>query len=224
MATLTIDSKDLFTRFPLWEVNVDDIPFDREFFENDKLWKDNSLSKQKYTVYSSERKEYIEGVSQELDDWLTKFKQENDILQLIIDNFELYENNIVYFFREYPIEDKGLRPKEFIKKHCSVLYRVMKDEAGYSMEKHFDNRAVFGNIFFNLTDNGNTSTEFYNTFTTGYKEVLNKDTNLMYKGPNKKGQGIWFMNNSHLLHSINNSGDQNRFVINILIYFQPLTC
>lgn len=222
MATLTIDSKDLYSKFPVWGVNVDNIPFDREFFENPDIWKNNSLSNQNYTVYPSERKEYIDGSDKNFDNWFLEFKNNNNILELIIENIE-QESNIVHFYREYPIEDKGIRPGEFIKKHCNILYRVMKDEAGYTMNKHFDNRAVFGNIFFNLTDNGNTATEFFNTFSTGYNEVLDPNSNLMYKGPIKKGEGIWFMNNPHLLHSIDNRGELNRFVINILIYFPQLT-
>lgn len=223
MSTLTINPADLYGKFPLWEIKVNNIPFDREFFENNKLWKDNLLTGQNYTYYPSERKEYIEGSSQELDTWLSNFKKENDILEKVINNFENYDSNIEHFFREFPIEDKGLKPSYYIRKHCHVLYRVMKDEGGYKMEKHFDNRAVFGNMFFNLVDNGDTGTEFFNTFSTGYKDVIDSDTNLMYKGPTKKGEGIWFMNNSHLLHSIKNRGNINRYVVNILVYFSELT-
>ena len=172
--------------------------------------------------YKPQRKDYKPGSSTIIDEWFNNFKNNNNILDLIIDNFEKSGNDR-FFYREYPVEDKGITFRDFITKRCEVHFRIMRDEPGFKMNRHFDNRAVFGNIFFNLVENENVSTQFFNTFTTGYKQVLNRETNVMYLAPNTKGEGVWFMNTPLMLHTVDNNTDQNRYVVNAVVLFPYLT-
>lgn len=220
---LTLDSNALYDVFPAWELSVNDVNFKRDILDQPHLWKDNALVGQKNISYKSERKEYIEGTYPELDTWFKTFKEDNNILDIITDHFTNDEKNSGYFHREFPIEDKGISIKEFLSKRCSYFYRIMKDEPGFKMNIHFDNRAVLGNIFFNLVDNDNCSTEFFNTFTTFYKQVLDEETNLLYTAPTQQGKGVFFLNNAHMYHTIKNTTDQNRFVVNVVVFFPQLT-
>jgi hypothetical protein len=219
---LVLNSNALYNVFPAWELSVNDVNFDREILDQTHLWKDNSLVNQKNISYKSERKEYIPNTYIELDNWFKDFKENNNILDIISDHFEKDETTSGFFHREFPIEDKGISIREFLGRRCSYFYRIMKDEPGFKMNIHFDNRAVLGNIFFNLVDNP-TSTEFFNTFTTFYKEVLDKETNLMYVAPKEKGKGVFFLNNPHMYHTIQNTSDTNRYVVNVVVFIPQLT-
>ena len=222
MSKFKIAQEESFNQFPLWEVKVDNIPFDRELLENPELWTDNSWVDGKVMNYKPQRKDYKPGSSSIIDEWFNNFKTNNNILDLIIDNFEKSGNDR-FFYREYPVEDKGITFRDFITKRCEVHFRIMRDEPGFKMNRHFDNRAVFGNIFFNLVENENVSTQFFNTFATGYKQVLNRETNVMYLAPNTKGEGVWFMNTPLMLHTVDNNTDQNRYVVNAVVLFPYLT-
>lgn len=220
---ILLETPPLFNAFPVWELEVNDSTFSREALEQPHLWEDNSLVNQRTIGYSSERKEYIPGTYPELDEWFDEFKKNNDILDIVATHFENDETNANYFFRQYPIEDKGIDIREFIYRRCSFFFRIIKDEPGFSMRAHFDNNAVVGNIFFNLVDNDNVSTEFFNTFTTFHKEVLDEETNLMYVAPTEAGRGVFFLNSSHLYHNITNRTNKSRFVINAVVFVPQLT-
>lgn len=209
-------------RFPIWELTTPDIPFDRDYFEKNDIWKNNKLVDGEYVAFGDERKDYIPDSLPEFESWFNKFKKESDILNSIGSLLDLKENN-EFFYTQYPIQDKGHLPSEFIKKRCSIAFNIMKDEPGYKMHNHFDNRAVFGNIFLNLTDNIDVSTTFVNTFTNYNQSVIDKDTNIHYKAPDKKNEGMFFMNTSDTYHGIHNSTDKIRYILNVLIYFSELT-
>lgn len=220
---ITLEDEELFHVFPAWELEVNDVNFSREVLDQPHLWKDNSLVGQKNISYKPERKEYIAGTYPELDTWFEEFKKNNDILDIIATHFEKDERIASYFFREYPIEDKGISIREFVNRRFSYFYRIMRDEPGFKMRIHFDNKAVVGNIFFNLVDNDDVSTEFFNTFTTFHKEVIDEETNLMYVAPTDTGRGVFFLNSSHLYHTIQNRTDKNRYVINVVVFVPQLT-
>lgn len=209
-------------QFPIWELSIPDTPFDREFFENSKLWELNKLVDGEYIQYGQERKEYIQNAVPEFDNWLTKFKEQNNIIKLLGDLFDSKEN-CEFFYKQFPLEDKKIIPSDFIKRRCDVLYRIINDEPGYKMHNHFDNRAVLGNIFINLTDNSGVSTSFVNTFTNGNHSVIDTETNTHYRGPVNKNEGIFFMNTPDTYHGIHNDSERTRYIMNILIYFPELT-
>lgn len=219
---ITINTTVAAPKFPIWELRVPDIPFERDFFESNDLWENNKLVNGEYVSYGEERKEYKENLIPEFQNWYNTFKNENNILELLGDLFNEKENN-EFFFKQYPIEDKGIVPSDFITRRCGVLYRIINDEPGYKMHNHFDNRAVFGNIFLNLTENKGVSTTFVNTFTNGNHSILDSETKIHYRAPDAKNEGIFFMNTSDTYHGIHNNTNRTRFIMNILIYFPELT-
>jgi len=222
MSKLTINPKCIDYWFPIWEVESSDTPYSREFFELEGLWIDNSLVDGKHTFYGKERKEFNTSFSQDFNEWLDNFKRENNILEFIGNTLELPENEH-HFYRLFPIENSGVRPLDFIKNKCSTHYRIMRDDPGYKMANHFDNRAVLGNFFINLTDNSGVSTHFINTFTTGNQNVIDPATNIHYIGPTDKNKGIFFLNTSDTYHGISNPTENSRFIMNILVFFPELT-
>lgn len=219
---ITIKNTVASPKFPIWELSIPDTPFDREFFESNDLWEINKLVDGEYIQYSQERKEYIQNSIPEFENWFTEFKNQNDIITLLGKLFDDKEN-CGFFYKQFPLEDKKIIPSDFLKRRCDVLYRIINDEPGYKMENHFDNRAVLGNIFINLTDNRGVSTTFVNTFTNGNHSVLDNKTNIHYKGPEDKNRGIFFMNTPDTYHGIHNNTERTRYIMNILIYFPELT-
>ena len=219
---LVFNTEVVSTNFPIWEGEIKDIPFDRDFFENTLKWKDNELVHNKHTFFGQERKEYEDSIeSQNFINWLEEFKEKNNILELISNLLDL-ETNQAYFYREYPVSGKVEKIYDFLKNKCNIRYRVLKDEPGYKMANHFDNRSVFGNLFINLTTNNNVSTHFVNTFTNTNKTVLDTETKIHYKAPIKKNQGIFFLNTSDTLHGIENNSNEQRFIFNAVVYFESL--
>lgn len=218
---MKINRQEASPKFPIWELSVPNVPFDRDFFDSN-IWTSNKLVDGEYISYGEERKEYKEGTVPEFEDWINKFKQDNDILGHISELLELEENK-GHFYKLFPLEDKGITPTDFIRRRCDVLYRLINDEPGYKMHNHFDNRSVLGNIFINLTDNKGVATTFVNTFTNGNHSVLDNQTNIHYKGPEEKNKGIFFLNSSDTYHGIHNNSEKTRYIMNILIYFPDLT-
>ena len=80
--------------------------------------------------------------------------------------------------------------KDFQINHDSIPF-VINDKPGYEMAYHEDNRAVVGVIIINLKDNSD-STEF---------------ADLDWKGPTKKGTGLFMLNNGDL-HKIGVTKDR----------------
>ena len=222
MSSLTINPAVEIDHIPIWKTQLTDFNYDRKFLEQDKLWKTNALSKESYTLYNKERLDFIPESSNEISNWLEKFKKNNDIFNLLGSLLDS-ELNKKYVYSEYPLEFKDTTIETFLRRNCQLIYRVINDAPKYSMYKHYDNRSVFGNFFINLCDNPDVATEFYNTGTTLNTDVLDDNSGIFYKGPTTCCDGLFFMNSYHTWHGVNNRSDKNRFILNIVVYFNELT-
>ena len=80
-------------RFPIWELTTPDIPFDRDYFEKNDIWKNNKLVDGEYVSFGDERKDYIPDSLPEFESWFNNFKKESDILNSIGSLLDLKENN-----------------------------------------------------------------------------------------------------------------------------------
>jgi len=222
MSTLQIHPEVDISNIPIWKTSLTDFSYDRNFLSQDKLWKTNELSNESYTVYNKERLDYIPESSNEFTQWLEEFKGSNDIFTLL-GNLLDSDKNKKYVYSEYPLEFKNTTIEKFLRKNCQLIYRVINDGPKYSMYKHYDNRSVFGNFFINLANNPDVATEFYNTGTTLNTDTLDKDSGIFYKGPTTRCDGLFFMNSYHTWHGVNNRSNTNRYILNIVVYFNELT-
>ena len=220
--SLIIDTAALHRRIPIWNLKVIGLPFDREHLENENLWGNNSIAEGTYISYKTTRKDYIPGTSTLVDNWIAEFEKTNDIIQIVSELLQK-EENINHMLTLFPLEGKGeVDIEKFLRKNCSVFTKIMKDEPGFSMNKHFDNRSVFGNIFFNLTDNDNVSTTFYRGINTPDQDLTFDSDDSFYKCSTKKAEGTLFLNTDTTFHTIEHNSDINRYVVNTVLYFTNL--
>ena len=122
------------------------------------------------------------------------------------------------FSKLYPSYKKDIYNNSaynFLKQNIGVIYFGVKDSPGYKMEPHHDNRGIFGNIIINLKDNID-STVFYN-----YQRIGNLE-NSSYIGSNEADKGVFFLNSENTLHSVTNSSQTDRYVLNIALVINSL--
>jgi len=222
MSSITVNPSVEVEHIPIWKAKLSNFEYDRDFLEQDKLWKTNALSNESYTLYNKERLDFIPESSEEVSNWLEEFKKNNDIFSLLGSLFD-NDQNRGFVLSEYPLEFKNTTIEAFLRRNCQLIYRVINDAPKYSMYKHYDNRSVFGNFFINLCDNPDVATEFYNTGTTLNTDTLDETSGIFYKGPTTCCDGLFFMNSYHTWHGVNNRSDENRFILNIVVYFNELT-
>jgi hypothetical protein len=82
---------------------------------------------------------------------------------------------------------------KFVNKYFNHGVSFIKDNAGFHMGVHTDNRLVVGNAIINLTDNAN-ATKFYYS--------VQEPHNVVYEAPKERGKGVFFLNNEETAHSI----------------------
>ena len=222
MSIIKLNNSNVDGNADIWEGELTDLPFTRDFLDADVQWGANSRSELKHSRYKQERKEFKDEYSDVVSNWLNSVKKNNNILDIISDLLDREENR-KHFYKLYPIEGVPTTIKEYLHKNCDVLYRVIRDQPGFNMNKHFDNRAVLGNMFFNLVDNDKISTQFFRTFNDGSIRELNVDTYHYYNAPTYSGGGIFFLNSYNTFHTIEHTSDKNRYVLNIVVYFKDLT-
>lgn len=93
---------------------------------------------------------------------------------------------------------------DYIKKY-NILdnsHSIIKDTVDTDMGPHWDNFLVFGVFIYNLKDNPNARTTYYDY----------KTEELIYEGPTKKGTGIFHINSAACLHSGHNKGNEERII------------
>lgn len=222
MSYLSVEPKVELDHIPIWKSKLSGFPFKREFLENTNLWTTNALSNESYTLYNKERLDYVPENSPELTQWLESFKRDNDIFAILGQLLDT-DNNKGFVLSEYPLEFKNTSIEKFLRRNCQLIFRLINDGPKYSMYKHYDNRSVFGNFFINLCDNPDVATEFYNTGTTLNTDTLDEESGIFYKGPTTCCNGLFFMNSYHTWHGVNNRSDSNRYILNIVVYFNELT-
>lgn len=109
-------------------------------------------------------------------------------------------------------------------------YSILRDEPGFYMAPHIDNREVGSVISLNLRDNP-VGTKFYNL---SELEVLHyqknpdwkkfKEDRFLFEGPKERGTGVLWWNHNTTMHGIENDSSQDRYTIYsitpIFDYFQ----
>lgn len=205
---LKINPKPIISHLPLWSVEMTDLP-EGDFFKSDSLWENNDFKSESGGLYQ-EPTRLTYKKSQNADDeikmsnLLERFNTQNVVD--IVSN--LFDENEELFYKEYPyIKTKYKSNKEFIEQFIITNAFAVKDKPTFSLVPHVDNRFMFGNIIFNLTNN-KTSTKFHE---------LNND--VIFEASQQKGHGIFFLNTDRTIHSYMNNTDEDRYAVicNILL-------
>ena len=201
---MEINSKPAYKFYPAFEVKVEEPEFDRELLSEDKNWIHNK-TKGNDIHYFDEKRKLLEPQTADyrIWQWVNKIVDKEVIYKALA---KVWEESFDTFYKPWPYRTNHFKsPEEFLRYWVLPMKSVYKDEPGYSMHAHYDNRAIFGNIFINMVDN-DCSTLFY------------EQQKPSWKGPTKKGTGIFFLNDENLYHTINHEGVQDRYILVI-----PLT-
>lgn len=198
---------------PAFEVEIPLSDLDREYYEQEHLWKDNLLVDSETHPFDSKRSMLDNDAE---DAWkVLKYMTTNMSQEVIVDEIaKVWEANENMFYKIWPYDkNRFSSPKEFVDYWVFPASNAGVDRPGYRMHPHYDNRVIFGNIIVNLTDN-DTSTVFHPPF------VHNDE---LFRAPLEKGKGIFFMNSEDTYHNIVHEGKLNRFTYNVsLILKQQL--
>jgi len=98
-------------------------------------------------------------------------------------------------------------------------YAILKDEPGFLMAPHIDNREVGSVMSLNIRDNP-VGTKFYNLSelevlhyqkNPGWKKF--KEDRFMFEGPKERGTGVLWWNHITTMHGIENDSSQDRYTI-----------
>jgi hypothetical protein len=197
-----IIQKPIIPYVPLWEFEMKDLPKD-DFFKSDTLWKSNNFKSDieglyqeptRFTFFKSESTDEEKQISKLLD----RLNTEN-VVDMVSN---LFDENEELFYKEYPYKKTKYKSnKEFIESFITCTTFAVKDKPTFTLVPHVDNRFMFGNIIFNLTDN-KTSTKFH-----GF------DNNVIFEAPKQKGKGIIFLNSERTMHSYINNTDEDRYSV-----------
>jgi len=95
-------------------------------------------------------------------------------------------------------------PDDYLKNYDipKNTHSIIKDIPNTDMGEHWDNFLIYGVFIFNLKDNPNARTAYYDF----------KTETLLYEGPTKKGTGIFHLNSAACLHSGYNKGNEDRII------------
>ena len=100
-------------------------------------------------------------------------------------------------------------------------YAILRDEPGFLMAPHIDNREVGSVMSLNIRDNP-VGTKFYNLTEI---DVLRhqklpaeewqkyKEDRFMFEGPKERGTGVLWWNHNTTMHGIENNSTQDRYTI-----------
>ena len=98
-------------------------------------------------------------------------------------------------------------------------YAILKDEPGFLIAPHIDNREVGSVMSLNIRDNP-VGTKFYNLSelevlhyqkNPGWKKF--KEDRFMFEGPKERGTGVLWWNHNTTMHGIENDSSQDRYTI-----------
>ena len=174
-------------KHPIWEVDL--VDFDYSTLDNLE-WKNdyNNLneSKTRSIIKLPEDSIVNNHLLEELDDLFSE------------------PSNLIKLYQNYPYDkEKYKLPSDYFKKYLGIGFSLIRDNTTFELVPHVDNRFVFGNILINLSDNID-STFFYRNF---------QDKEVIYKAPNKKGKGVFFINSEETFHSIEVTQIDTRYIL-----------
>jgi hypothetical protein len=166
---------------------TEDIDFtDQDLSDSEKVVIEESV------LYQSELREYIKPHSGSKLDSFAKNLLNGDLFANVYDSLNLEGQKRITSY--WPWQNFGFENiKQFTDKYFNTGVSFIKDNPGFRMGVHTDNRVVVANAIINLTDNSN-STKFYYS--------VQEPHNVIYEGPKEKGKGVFFLNNEETAHSI----------------------
>ena len=103
------------------------------------------------------------------------------------------------------IEEIKEQSTTLIEEDTNVIVSFVKDSPKYKLIPHYDNKNILGIMMINLIDN-DSSTIMY----SGTNEPL-------YTSSNKKGDGIYYLNDLRCKHGFYNDSEDYRYAIMISI-------
>jgi hypothetical protein len=157
---------------------------------------------EKEYIFNPPREQYKKGTSSELDFLINSVSTElNSVFPEIISKHE----QIVRF--------RWLRESANILKNANTHTKIFKDVPGFQMSPHLDNSFMIGNAIINLVDNVN-STAFHD-----YRD----HERILFKAPKEKNTGVLFLNTPGCLHSIKNTSDRDRYMMNTSFFIKGIT-
>ena len=166
---------------------TEDIDFtDQDLSDSEKVVIEESV------LYQSELREYIKPHSGSKLDSFAKNLLNGDLFANVYDSLNLEGQKRITSY--WPWQNFGFENiKQFTDKYFNTGVSFIKDNPGFRMGVHTDNRVVVANAIINLTDNSN-STKFYYS--------VQEPHNVIYEGPKEKRKGVFFLNNEETAHSI----------------------
>ena len=103
------------------------------------------------------------------------------------------------------IEEIKEQSNTFIEEDTNVIVSFVKDSPKYKLIPHYDNKNILGIIMINLIDNPHST-------------IMYSSTNEpLYTSSNKKGDGIYYLNDLRCKHGFYNDSEDYRYAIMISI-------
>ena len=93
----------------------------------------------------------------------------------------------------------------FIEEDTNIIVSFVKDSPKYKLIPHYDNKQILGIMMINLIDNHSSTT------------MYSKDNEQIYVSSNKKGDGIYYLNDLRCKHGFYNDSEDYRYALMISI-------
>lgn len=146
----------------------------------------------KSVLYQSELREYFKPIEATKLDYFQNDYLNADLFAKIYDSINPQAQKRITSY--WPWQNFGFdNIKQFTDKYFNHGVSFIKDNPGFNMGVHTDNRVVVANAIINLTDNYN-STRFYYS--------VQEPHQVVYEAPKEKGKGVFFLNTEETAHSI----------------------
>jgi hypothetical protein len=102
-------------------------------------------------------------------------------------------------------EELKQQANTLIEEETETVIRFVKDSPKYKLIPHYDNKQILGIIMINLVDNA-SSTIMYSSA-----------NEPLYTSSNKKGDGIYYLNDLRCKHGFYNDSEDYRYAIMVSI-------
>ena len=184
---IKINKNKVYKDFPIWEVNL--MNFDYSTLDNLE-WESINTN-----LYESKTRSIIN---------IPEDNTVNNNLLSELDELFSESSNFNKLYQNYPYDkEKYKLPSDYFKKYLGIGFSLIKDNTTFNLQPHVDNRFVFGNILINLNNNID-STFFYKNY---------QDKEVVYKAPQNRGEGVFFINSEETFHSIDITQTDTRYMM-----------
>ena len=188
-----MDYKIIFDKNTSKYGSIIELDFTEEFKNFDINVKETeSHDKTESVLYQSHLREYLTPYKGSDLDLFANKHLNLDLFARVYNSIDLSAQKRITGY--WPWQNFGFESiDKFVNKYFNHGVSFIKDNAGFYMGVHTDNRLVVGNAIINLTDNAD-STKFYYS--------VQEPHNIVYEAPKERGKGVFFLNNEETAHSI----------------------